>query len=251
MLLADRRGAVYWDVGRRLVNGPGDAPAKFDLPIVGTFPVKHRRRFDLWHPFRPPHLANRRLADAVESLQMTMLDDRKSHNRVLMVCGADGEEGAAELARELALSLADSDYRTVLVDANLRQPRLHAEFGVPAGCGVSDALCERAEIWDILHDTGKENLWLAPAGGWNKKVHAALMRGNAALLIDTLRSIYQFVVIAGGPVLHGAETRFFSRYADAVLLSVQRDVTRVDRAAEAVEILRSLHINLLGAAVVL
>jgi Mrp family chromosome partitioning ATPase len=135
------------------------------------------------------------------------------------------------------------------VDANLRQPQLHREFDVPLAGSVCETLCERSEIWDILHETRTEKLWLAPAGKWNDKIHAALVRGNAALMVDTLRSIFQFVVIAGGPVLQGSETRFFSRHADAILFSVKRDVTRTDRAAEAVEILRSLDINLLGAAV--
>jgi Mrp family chromosome partitioning ATPase len=240
---------VSWDVCRRIINGPGDLPSAFDLSVLGTFPAKKNTRFDPWHPFRAVQSSRQRLIDATESLQMMILDDRHSRNRVLMVCGAENNDGTSALAEELAISLARSNYRTVLVDANLRRPQLHRKFGVPLSAGVSETLCEQTDIWDVLHETEIENLYLAPAGEWNDKIHAAMLRGNAALLVDTLRSIYQFVVIAGGPVLQGSETRFFSRYADAVLFSVQRDVTRADQAVEAVELLRSLNINLLGAAV--
>ena len=68
-------------------------------------------------------------------------------------------------------------------------------------------------------------------------------------MVDSLRSIFQFVIISGGPVLRGSESRFLSRYTDAVVFAVERDATRTEKAAEAIKVLHSLQINLLGAAV--
>jgi hypothetical protein len=50
-------------------------------------------------------------------------------------------------------------------------------------------------------------------------------------------------------MLAGSETRFFGQYADAVLCSVERDVTRIDKVVEGVEMLRAHHVRLLGATV--
>jgi Mrp family chromosome partitioning ATPase len=240
---------VVWDLLRRYIDGPDDASLQVDIPVLGTMPEKKKRRFDPMHFFRADKFSRQRVIDAVESLQMMVFDDRRFRNRVVMLCSAESDEGTADMAKELAVCLAKSDYRTVLVDADFRQPRLHRDFDVPLTAGVGEILGEKTDIWDILHETEIENLWIAPAGERNDKIHAALVRGNAALLIDTLRSIFQFVIIAGGPVLQGSETRYLGRYADAVLFSLKRDATHADKAVEAVKILRSLHINLLGATV--
>jgi Mrp family chromosome partitioning ATPase len=240
---------IGWDVFRCIVNGPHDVPGSCDLSVLGSFPVAKKGRFNLRHPLRCFRSSPQRLIDAAESLQTMLLHDHQGHNRVVMICGAENNDGTPALAEALAIGLANHNYRTVLVDANLRHPRLHRKFGVPLAEGVSETLCERVEIWDVLHETEIEDLYFASAGEWNDKIHASMVRGNAASLIDTLRSIYQFVIISGGPVLQGSEARFFGRYADAVLFSVQRDVTRVDQAIVAVDILRTLNGNILGATV--
>lgn len=241
---------VWWDITRRLISEPRDLSSNLGLSVLATFPAGVKRRFDRLHRSRGSRAVRRKIFDATESLQMAIFFDRQTRSRVLLVCGAENNEGVSSVARELAASLAAGGNRTVLVDASLRQPRLHDRFETSSHCGVSDVLCERAEIWDALHETRIENLWFAPAGRWNRQVHAAMSRGNAALLVDTLRATFQYVIIAGGPVLHGSETRFFGRCADAVLFTAQRDITRVEPAADAVEKLQSLRVNLVGAAVV-
>jgi Mrp family chromosome partitioning ATPase len=241
---------MWWDVTRRFISDPRDLSSNLGLRVLATLPAGVKRRFDWRHRLRGSRAARQRIFDAVESLQMAIFHDRQPRSRVLLVCGAESNEGTAAVVRELAMNLAAGGCRTVLVDASLRQPRLHERFEIPLECGVSEVLCECAEVWEALHQTEIENLWLAPAGRWSPKVHAAMLRGNTALLVDTLRATFQYVIIAGGPVLHGSETQFFGRCADAVLFTAQRDITRVGSAVEAVEKLQSLRVNLMGAAVV-
>ena len=66
-----------------------------------------------------------------------------------------------------------------------------------------------------------------PAGRWDRQAMAALANGAAGPLFKQLRERYDFVIVDSCPVLPVADTRFVSQHADAVVLSVFRDVSEV------------------------
>jgi Mrp family chromosome partitioning ATPase/capsular polysaccharide biosynthesis protein len=240
---------VIWDISRRIVGDFGDVAANLDLPILGKIPLAAVRKLDPSRPAKCSESLRRKLIDAAESLHTRILQGRNSGVRILMFCGTEKDEGAATLAREMAVLLANSNYRTVLVDADLRNPKLHKCYDIPQSDGICEMICGQTVIWDMLYETPVENLWIAPAGEWSERVHYAMIRGGVAQSLDTLRSIFDFVVIAGGPALAGAESQYFARAAEAIVCSIERDATRIDKAVESAEILRYHNSRVLGAAV--
>jgi Mrp family chromosome partitioning ATPase/capsular polysaccharide biosynthesis protein len=240
---------MLWDLSRRIVGDIGDVAENLDLPILGKVPLKAVRKLDPSRPAKCSDSLRRKLIDAAESLHTRILQGRNSGVRILLFCGSENDEGAAVLAREMAVLLANSNYRTVLVDADLRNPKLHKAFDVPQTDGISEMICGQTVIWDMLYETPVENLWIAPAGEWSERVHYAMIRGGVAQSLDTLRSIFDFVVIAGSPALSGAESQYFARAAEAIVCSIERDKTRIDKAIESVEMLRYHNNRVLGATV--
>ena len=146
-------------------------------------------------------------------------------------------EGKTTLATQLAMSLARHLRRTLLVDFDLRRPVLDGVFGLPLEPGLCDALRGKGDVGDLIRPTSAENLSLLTAGRWDRLALASLANGAAAGLFQQLRRQFDFVIIDSSPILPVADSRFVSQHADAVLLSVFRDVSEFPKIQAACEIL--------------
>jgi Mrp family chromosome partitioning ATPase len=136
--------------------------------------------------------------------------------RVLPIVDLAGGEGAATLAGELAGSLASMGRRTLLVDANLRSPRLHARFGVPRGRGIADFLDVRPMALAPLG----ENLALLTAGTGHEHPLELLSRARLRRLLDTAAQSFDAVLVATAPVARGPDFEIFAALAGGALVFV-------------------------------
>jgi Mrp family chromosome partitioning ATPase len=104
---------------------------------------------------------------------------------------------------------------------------------------------------DIIRPTRVAGLWLAPAGCTDPDAIQGLAQDGLRAPFQKLRDeeLFDFIVIDSGPVLTDSDALLFGQYADAAIISVLRDVSRVPRVYEACERLRSVEIRLLGAVV--
>lgn len=243
-------GILWWDVRTRRVNGPADIHRQLGLPVLGTLPVlppqaiseegRQSPRQRHWH---------QRLARAIDGLVAALLrktDQRRQ--RVLLVSSAIHGEGKTTLASQLALSLARTGHRTILVDFDLRRPALHNLFQVTLTPGVSELLQQETTLERVIRPLG-DDLAFLPAGAANQEVIWRLARGAPGLLLDQLRQEYEFVIVDGSPVLPLADVRFVGRSVDAVVLAVLRDVSRLPYVQSAWELFEVLGVERLGVVV--
>ena len=92
-------------------------------------------------------------------------------------------------------------------------------------------------------------LWVVPAGRCDQDAVQSLASDGLRDAFHRLREEFDFIMIDSGPVLTDSDALLFGRYADGVLLSVLRDVSRVPQVFEACERIRAVNIPLLGAVV--
>jgi capsular exopolysaccharide synthesis family protein len=147
--------------------------------------------------------------------------------RVVLVTASGGGEGATTLAAHLAASLARSGRRTLLIDANLRRPSLHAAFRVPPGPGLSEVLRGEAAVASVVRAAPPERLWLLPAGGCDLRAVQAMAREGTLAFLDQLRRDYEHIVIDACPVLPAPDALPLVRRSDAVILSVRAGASRM------------------------
>jgi succinoglycan biosynthesis transport protein ExoP len=120
---------------------------------------------------------------------------------------------------------------------------------LPLHPGLSELLRGEADLEDVIRPTRVAGLWLAPAGACDLDAVQALARGGFSDAFARLHREFDFIVIDSGPVLTHADALLFGQYADAVILSVLRDFSRVPRVFEACERIRAVDLHLLGAVV--
>ncbi len=169
--------------------------------------------------------------------------------RIVMVTSAGNGEGKTSLACQLAASLGRAGRRTLLIDGDLRNPAAHVQFGVPLTPGFAEALRGEIDPDDAIKPTSVANLSLFPGGQCDLAAIQGLVQDEVQTLFYHLKEEYEFVILDVSPVLPVADAMMIGQYADAVLFSVLRDVSKLPQVYEAQQRLAALGIRMLGAVV--
>jgi chain length determinant protein tyrosine kinase EpsG len=146
--------------------------------------------------------------------------------RLLAVCSAESGDGKSFVAANLAASFSQLGARTLLIDANMRQPRIGPLFGAAQeSIGLSMILSGRAVQYAFLHVPALPNLLVLPAGTIPPNPQELLQGPAFELLLDELRQKFDHIVIDTPSSNAGADFRMVAARADATLVVARQDVT--------------------------
>jgi succinoglycan biosynthesis transport protein ExoP len=223
------------------------------MRVFGSLPVlapPAQRRLLTANAEADQGLAEHCLLESIDGIRTLLLRDASVEaTRVVMVTSAVGGEGKTTLASHLAGSLARAGRKTLLIDCDLRSPTAHQLFEQPAQPGFSEVLLGEVHMAEAIRSTAVDGLWLLPAGQWDREVMAALARDGLDEVFDKLKADYDFIIVDSHPVLAATDSLLIGQYADAVLLSLLRDVSQAPRVYAACQRLGTLGIRILGTVV--
>jgi capsular exopolysaccharide synthesis family protein len=241
--------AIVWGSRTGHVFAPSDVEREMGLPVLGTLPNVSARIVRRWHRSSQVHCHLRiRLKESVDVVLSALRDPLGSlKHRTLLICSTAGEEGKTVFARQLAVNLAQLGYPTLLVDFDLRRPKLQSVLRLPLDKGVSEVLRGESTALDVLQEGPAENLWVATAGNWDEQTRIALNRGRMIELIEELKPLFQAVIVLGPPLLAVVDSRLIAPHVDGVILSLERDVSRLTEVAAGQRLVEEMKSNLLGA----
>jgi uncharacterized protein involved in exopolysaccharide biosynthesis len=158
-------GIGFLEFRANRVASPGEVSQTLGLRLMGTVPA------------RPKHVTlgmsdsdwERAVNEAVDSTRTVFLHSAGVQNlRTVLVTSAVGGEGKTSLSVGLAASLARSGRRTLLIDADLRNPSVHGHFDLASAPGVAEILRGEVSAPSAIRQTRRDNLWVLPAGRWRK-----------------------------------------------------------------------------------
>lgn len=165
--------------------------------------------------------------------------------RSLVVTSPAPNEGKSTTIANLAVTIAQSGRRTILVDCDLRRPSLHDLFGLKAEPGFTD-LVLADEMALPLQPTGVDNLWLLAAGA--KPPNPADMLGAKKVdqIIARLQEEADMVLFDAPPVMAVTDAAVLGAKVDGVLLVIQAGKTKRDHAERAKETLEKAKVRIVG-----
>jgi capsular exopolysaccharide synthesis family protein len=168
--------------------------------------------------------------------------------RILAVTSAISREGKTSLAAQLAVSVANASGRpTLLIDGDMRSPDLHRIFDVDLGPGLAEVLTRKIPVEEAIETEVCSQLHLLTAGRLMASPHTLTGSGEFAALIEKLRGMYDNIIIDTPPILPASESLLMAGAADATVLCVRRDYSRVDQVNEAVKRLTTSGAKVAGA----
>jgi chain length determinant protein tyrosine kinase EpsG len=148
--------------------------------------------------------------------------------RTLAVLGAHAADDSAVVAANLAIVMAQLGEQTLLIDANLREPRQHELFGLRPTAGLSDLLLHR-DLHDeaLMPIPAVENLHVLCAGPAQANPQELVSRTAFIYLMKTLPERFRAVIIATPPALAYADAQVIAARARGCLLVTRRHETRL------------------------
>jgi capsular exopolysaccharide synthesis family protein len=217
--------------GLRLSSGDAGAPDK-GVVRHGT---KLRPRVEL-------ATLQRKLSMEAEAFRVVLTSimfsgDNGSRPRVLVLTSAGAGEGKSTVASNLAIALAEIRLKVLLIDADMRKPRVHDIFGVSNDYGLSTILkeCSLTEdgLREVVQETTVPGLSVIPAG--QTAASGLLYSPVLPQLLKRFKQEFDMVLIDTPPMLHMPDARVVGRQADAVVLVVRAGQTTRDAAMAARE----------------
>jgi len=173
--------------------------------------------------------------ESIDTLRTSLvLSDELKNMKVLAVTSAVNNEGKTSVAAQLAVSIARATGElTLLVDGDIRSPDIHKIFEIPLEPGLAQFLGHECTLDEALVPDKNRKMHLLPAGRFKGSPHKLFGNGAVKLLLDQVSSRYHFIIIDTPPVLAASEALVVTKAADAALICVMRDVSRVDQVRKA------------------
>jgi polysaccharide biosynthesis transport protein len=166
--------------------------------------------------------------------------------RTLLVTSAEPGEGKTVAVANIGVSLARLRQRVLVVDGDLRKPRLHELFGEEQQPGLANVLTGNTTPRDV-RKTKIPGLWLMPAGSLKQNPADLLGSERLEKLVVYLRQHFDWVIIDSPPALAVTDTALISQVVSGVLVVIDCARTSREVASAAVERLEAVRAPLLGA----
>lgn len=168
--------------------------------------------------------------------------------KTIMITSANPSDGKSLTAANLSLTMAQAGLRTILVDADLRQPKQHTLFNINNRIGLTDVLApSHLDLNKVLRGTSVENLLILPSGTRPPNPTELLGSQKMAQLLEALSAAADVVILDSMPVLPVADAVVLSNRVDGVVLVVDSTRTRRSDLKKAIQILRKADAKILGA----
>ena len=226
------------------VTSPDDVTRHLRLPVLGVTP-----KVKSLNGHASALLTDNASAQYTELLQSVrtslVFAPELSTSRTLLVTSSQPGEGKTVAAANLAVSLARLNQRVLLIDADLRRPRLHDVFGFQQQPGLTDVLRGKASQ-GAVRKTKVPRLWLMPSGIPSRQAADLLASERFRQLIECFREQFDWIVLDSPPVLSVTDACLITRVASGVLFVVGSGQTSRKVARAAVERLDAVGANLVG-----
>ena len=166
----------------------------------------------------------------------------------LLVTSAAPGEGKSTILSNLAVTMAQGEKRTILVDADLRRPSLHDLFNVGNSQGLTTMVVDDSALAEPpLVATGVENLLLLPSGPQPPNPAEILGSRRMEEIIATLKARADIVLFDAPPAVAVTDAAVLGTKVDGVLLVFSAGKTRREHAERAKEVLERVQVRLIGA----
>lgn len=226
------------------IRGPRDLADVTDVAVIGGIP------FDDDASSRPLIVQGdpRSLrAEAFRSVRTNLqFLDVENPPRSIVVTSSIPREGKSTTAANLALCLAETGRSVVVVEGDLRRPRLLDYMGYEGSVGLTDVLIGRTELDDVLQPFGDTTLSLLGAGLLPPNPSELLGSANMGSVVEQLQKRFDMVLIDAPPLLPVTDAAVLSTHVDGAVVLVGADVVSREQVKQALGSLEAVNASVLG-----
>ena len=226
---------------------PEEVKAHLGLPALGMVPAlapqSWKGREPLIHIGVPPGFA-----EAFRTIRTNVLfSSAEEGARALVITSTGPGEGKTTVASNLAIGFAQAGQRVLLIDADMRRPRVHEVFGRRQEPGLSNVMVGNAKASQSVHKTGVPGLWLLAAGHLPPNPAELLGSQRFRDFVTSLKEHFDLILIDSPPVMAVTDAVIAAHAANGVVFVVGSEMTSRQAARAAVEQLEQGRVHFVGA----
>jgi succinoglycan biosynthesis transport protein ExoP len=187
------------------------------------------------------------MAEAYRSIRTSLLLSSPGHPpQTIVVTSANPSEGKTVTAVNIAISLTQTGSKVVLIDVDMRKPRVAGIFSLTDKPGLSAFLAGTAALKDIIYETDIPGLLVIPCGVTPPNPGELVLSAGFRRMIDVLREYFDYVVMDSPPVGNVSDARILAASMDSTILVVKAFSTSRQHAQHAIAHLRDARARLGG-----
>ena len=239
--------AFFFEYLDNRIKTPDELKAHLGLPALGMLPVITDKSLNGAYPLlsngMPPNFT-----EAFRAVRTNVIfSSAEEGSRTLLVTSTGPGEGKTMVASNLAISLAQSGQRVLLIDADMRKPKMQESFNVQQEPGLSNLLVGDAKASECVRRSRTAGLWLLPAGKCPPNPAELLGSQRFRDFLRSLKEHFDCVVIDSPPVMAVIDAAVIAHRATGVVFVVGAEMTSRYAAKTAVDQLENARAKFVGA----
>jgi polysaccharide biosynthesis transport protein len=219
--------AVLMDLADRSYRSPEEIVSDLGFPVLGHIPAmdpkKLKKSVDgVDTSVVTLHHGRGRVAESFRSIRTSMFFSNKGADlKVVQITSPVPGDGKSTLSANLAVALAQSGRKVLLIDADFRRPRIEKIFGIEQSIGMVQLVTGKAEIDQALFKSCVPNLTILPGGKRPSNPAELLSSSKFSQLIDVLREKFDLIIIDTPPVLAVSDPAVVASVVDGVVVTMR------------------------------
>ncbi len=217
---------------------------KLERQMSGVMPMEARRiearlitHFDPKSP----------VSEAYRTLRTNLQFSKVERDvKCILITSSGPKEGKSTTATNLAIAMAQSGQRVVLVDADLRRPVIHSIFDLDKDQGLTNFLMNTNTFEEVILDTFQENLSIITSGVLPPNPSELLGSAKMEELIQSLREAFDIIVFDSPPIIAVTDAAILSTKVDGTLLVVSAGQTNKEVIQRSQTLLQNVDTKILG-----
>jgi capsular exopolysaccharide synthesis family protein len=219
-----------------------------DVPLFGVIPNISARKGEVQkkdlYAYNQPKST---ISEAFRGIRTAIsYSSQRKENRVYLVTSSGPKEGKSTIAINVATVMAYSGTRTVLIDADLRRPRVHKSFDLNNTRGLTNVIIGDVKVQDAVQPTAVENLFVLPSGPIPPNPSELLGRERMLEVLEELRQYYDRILLDTPPIGAVTDAAVLGRIVDSVILVVHAGRTRKKLIERGLEQLSQIDVDVSG-----
>ncbi len=166
--------------------------------------------------------------------------------KTILITSSTASEGKTTITANLAGSLAYTDKKVLLIDCDLRKPRIHNFFNINRYPGLIDYLFDKVSLEEVIRPTQLKNLSIITAGTIPPNPSEMIESKRMKNFLEQMRAKYDYVLVDSAPLIAVTDSEILARLVDATILVVSSNTTEVDLMERSVELLKQDNVSFIG-----
>lgn len=233
--------AFIFERGDDKLYSSKQAEAVTNLAVIGKIPRFEREQHgQLLNGHSIQSEAFRHLRTQIYSLV------NNQNMKTLLMTSAEPEVGKSTVTANLAYSIAQSDRDVLVIDADMRRPKLHKLLNIPNDFGLSNVLAGEIPASEAIVKTDTPHLYVLPSGRSDDNPAELLSSGQMSQLLDELRERYAMILFDTPPFLAVADAAILAPLVDGVALVLMLTQSSEEAVSDTREQLANVNAHLVG-----